>query len=102
MNICTGIIREGLQDKALLVRAEAATELGRQYQAKPDPQVIEELKRTAENPANLRNGTPLIVHKRVLAALYYLGGESAMATADIIANTHPDSLQFWQSLKKTD
>ena len=102
MHICSGIVREGLRDKALLVRAEAASETGRQFQGKPNMQVIEDLKRTAANPANFRNGTPVIVHRRILAALYAIGGESAFATGDTIANTHPDSLKFWQSLKKLD
>lgn len=98
---CASILTQGLSDKALVVRAEAALWVGRRYSGSANPQVVQALAQAYGNTANLRHGQPLFVQNRILFALHEVGGAEATATGARLAASHPGALAFWQRLVKS-
>ena len=62
---CAGIMQAGLNDAALVVRAEAITQLGLRYQNSHNPAVLDKLARAAREARNFRNGKPMFIHKNI-------------------------------------
>jgi len=97
---CAAVLREALFDKALVVRAEAATRFGRLFEHTGNPQVVDLLAKAFRNSRNLRHGKPLYVQSRILFAMRQVGGEHALATGQALAASQPQAAAYWQKLAK--
>ena len=99
--ICPQILKEALKDDAMVVRAEAATALGKMNRGKPNEQVIRELADAYRDTRNMRNGTPLFVCDRILEALHNIGGQTSLTTASRLAKRHPATSKYWSLLSRS-
>lgn len=99
--ICYTILKEALQDEAMVVRAEAATALGKINRGKPNEQVIRELSDAYRDTRNLRNGAPLFVCDRILEALHEIGGQTSLSTASRLAKHHPATSKYWSLISRS-
>ena len=95
---CQSILREGLHDRALFVRAEAAEVIGNRFRGTQNLAALSALKEAYENPRNLRNGKPLIVQQRILYAMHLIGGEAAKQGASRLAASSQQTLNYWRRL----
>jgi len=95
---CAAILKDGLADKALLVRADAAKRIGERYAGSGDQAMIKLLEAAAVDPRNSRNGKPLIVHERILYALKSIGGRDATAAGTRIATRDAQSAVYWSRI----
>ncbi len=102
LEFCEDVFREGLQDKALLVRAETASAVQKVYTGSGNVKHLDGLKATFSMPSNWRNGSPLFVQKRVLSALHSIGGDKANTLGNELSKSHPEFERFWHSLKKAE
>lgn len=96
---CGKIMRAALTDKALVVRAEAATRLGRRYDGTADGTVVALLADAYRNEKNTRNGAPLFVQERILFALHQIGGQQAEKAGARLAATHKQTAVYWKKLR---
>lgn len=92
---CHVILNRALTDDALVVRAEAATVLGRRYEKTANRHAIVALTKAYQQEANYRNGRPLFVVNRILFALHQIGGTDALAVGSKLAASHPHSRDYW-------
>lgn len=99
---CSKILNDGSKDEAAVVRAETANRLadrfegtGTQYQA-----VITTLKNAYKLPENTRNGVPLFVRYRILAALHRIMGEQGEDAIKELASEHDLTANYYASLRK--
>ena len=99
---CAGVLQEALLDKAVVVRAEAASALGRRYEQSANPAVVRLLAEAYGNSRNLRRGKPLFVQRRILYALHQIGGDSALELGGTLAATDPSAMAYWQHLGETE
>lgn len=99
---CGQIMRQALGDKALVVRAEAATKLGRRFEGSKDAKVVDLLAQAFQNKGNSRNGKPLFVQNRILFALYQIGGDEALARGGKLAAGHALTRSYWTRLIQAD
>jgi hypothetical protein len=95
---CGQILRTALFDRALVVRAEAATRLGRRYAGSGDADVVRLLAKAYALGRNVRRGQPLFVHMRILFALRDIGGDDALATGEKLAAAHEATAAYWEKL----
>lgn len=100
--LCVEILREALGDKAVVVRAEAATRMGRLYEGSGDEAVVTLLAQAYRNSRNLRHGRPLFVQSRILFAIHQIGGDAALATGRALADAHPEARGYWAKLTVAD
>lgn len=84
----------------MVVRAEAATALGTLYRGKPNQEIIKSLAAAFEDPRNVRNGSPLFVCDRILAALRNMGGVNADKVATNLANKFPQTASYWAKMRR--
>ncbi len=68
MQHCQGIMQDGLRDAALVVRAEAITQLGLRYRNSHNRAALDKLTQAAREPRNFRNGKPMFIHKNIKLA----------------------------------
>lgn len=99
---CAEILRQALFDKALVVRAEAATQLGRRHEGSRDANTIRLLTKAFADPRNLRGGKPLFVQNRILFSLRQIGGNDAMASGRALATQHRESMVYWARLEAAE
>jgi len=97
---CMRIFEAALADRAVVVRADAATRLGRRYDGSGNSWATEILIRAAQNPRNSRHGNPLYIQQRILFALKTIGGSRATAEAGRIARIHKGSAAYWDKLNR--
>jgi hypothetical protein len=98
--LCPGLLSAALQDKAVVVRAEAATVIGRRFEKHPNKQIVEELRTAFHDPRNRRGGEPLFVCDRILEALRSIGGRHSIDTATKLAQTMPATKAYWNKLNR--
>lgn len=98
--LCTTILRQGLNDDAMVVRAESATALGALYRGKPNEEIAKSLAAAFVDPRNVRNGSPLFVCDRILAALKNMGGIRAEKIATNLANKFPQTASYWAKMQR--
>ena len=77
---CKGIMTAGLSDVALVVRAEAITQLGLRYQNSRNKNVLDKLSRAALEPRNFRNGKPMFIHQNIKLARQRIAGHAPAST----------------------
>jgi hypothetical protein len=95
---CREVILTGLRDKALVVRAEAATIMGQRFEGSGDQALIAELSMSFKNPRNLRQNRPLFIQYRILFAIHQIGGSEAEKRGQELASSHPQTMNYWQKL----
>jgi hypothetical protein len=96
--LCAEILKEALFDKALVVRAEAATRVGTRFAGSADTRVVALLEQAFRNKHNLRGGRPLFVQQRILYALHQVGDEGQRERATTLAASHKDTQTYWRRL----
>ena len=74
MRHCDGILSAGLDDTALVVRAEAITQLGLRHQDSRNRAVLHKLSQAAREPRNFRHGKPMFIHKNIKLAQRRVSG----------------------------
>ena len=92
---CRTILRRALFDKAMVVRAEAATLIGRVYEGTNNPRIVKLLKRAYKIKRNFRSGKPMFVTERILFALHRVGGASIAEEGLQLAKSHPKTHDYW-------
>lgn len=94
---CKDIIKEGILDKAAVVRAEASVAIGRIYENTFDKEMIELLQQAYILPANYdRKGQPIFTCFRILQSLSVIGG--AQQVAEKLASSHPVTKEYLAKL----
>ena len=76
---CKKIMAAGLNDAALVVRAEAITQLGLRHQNSNDRAVLDKLAQAAREPRNFRNGKPMFIHQNIKLAQRRVRGTTTAA-----------------------
>ncbi len=84
---CSQIVQLGLFDKALVVRAEAATRLGQRFAGSGYRPAIRLLRTAYGIQQNIRKKEPLFVQYRILQALNKIGGEGAEVGKQLAMNS---------------
>ena len=97
---CNGVLREALFDKALVVRAEAATRMGRQFEGSERQDMIDLLARAYKDVRNRRRGKPMFVQTRILYAIHQIGGRRARSIGSSLAGEHELVRSYWQKLER--
>ena len=95
---CGEILREGMNDKAMVVRAEAAASLGEKFAGTADKSIMDQLARAFQEKNNARNGKPLLVLYRILYALNQIGGVQSDSVATNLALSYPQTSRYWDIL----
>jgi hypothetical protein len=98
---CQKILTDALFDKALVVRADAATRLGRRYEGTQDAAAAALLARAYANPKNRRAGKPLFVQARILFALKRIGGDGETLGGKLAA-ADPEGRAYWSRLRSVE
>lgn len=93
--LCPSLLFTGLKDEAMVVRADAATRIGKRYEGQPSDQLSEELTHAYSDTRNSRHGNPLFVCERILEAMQRVGGENLQKIAAKLALQHPETKSFW-------
>ena len=71
---CQKILQLGFKDRALVVRAETISQLGRRFKGTGDRQILQKLQQAASQRWNFRNQRPLFIHDNILRAVQEIGG----------------------------
>ena len=98
---CGTVLKEALFDRALVVRAEAATRIGRLYEGSHRSDVVKLLSAAFRDVRNRRHGKPMFVQTRILYALRQIGGSEALRVGQQLANDHPLVRSYWEKLERT-
>lgn len=85
---CQDIMAAGLDDVALVVRAEAITQLGLRYQNTHDNKVLAQLQQAFQQQRNFRNGKLMFIHKNILLAITRVGGKRSTAVRLALAKRY--------------
>ncbi len=97
---CADILEKALSDKALVVRAEAATQLGRIFDNTKNENFSNLLVLSLDNRKNFRHKKPLFVQQRILFAIKQIGNEKAIKQSEIVSKRHPDLAAYWTKISK--
>jgi hypothetical protein len=98
--LCKGVLLDGLIDNAMVIRAEAATSLGKRFEGRSNSEVLAALQNAYVDPRNTRNGSPLYVYQRILDALSKLNDKRADGIAFKLAQKHEETKAYWSSRSK--
>lgn len=94
---CSKIVQLGLFDKALVVRAEAATRLGQRFTGSGHKPAIRLLKTAYGIQQNTRSKEPMFVQYRILQALNLIGGEGRAVGKQLSMNSN-DLQKYWNRI----
>ena len=97
---CAKIFESALIDKAVVVRADAATRIGVRFEKTGNLWATTQLALAYKNPKNIRNGTPLYIQQRILFSLKQIGGTNALSTGGKTAKSHKGSATYWEKLNR--
>lgn len=97
---CKEVIKQGIKDKALVVRAEIVAHLSTIYGGTQNSEIVELLKSLYQDNRNNRNGEPLYIQKQIIYALKDIGGTKAAKTAAVLAKSHPITESYHKILKQ--
>jgi hypothetical protein len=95
---CADVLQAALFDKALVVRSEAATHIGRRHEGSSDAAALALLERAYSDPRNMRGGKPIFVQERILFAMHRIGGQQAELRGKTLADRHPQLATYWSRL----
>lgn len=93
---CLTLISKGLNDKAVVVRAEAATRLA-QVASPSDSQALALLTKAYQNKNNWRAGQPLFIQFRILDAIRKFDDPTVSVILKRFANDHPVIANYLKS-----
>ena len=99
---CNSVLEAGLEDKALVVRAESASAIGQSNEGSMDPVASRKLIAMLEDPRNRRGKTPVMVQKRALYALLKIGHADFTRQAAAIAAKDPALKAYWAKLSSSN
>jgi len=97
---CATILKSALFDDAVVVRSEAAIQMGKRYENSQSAIVINLLAKAYDNHENFRRGKPLFVQNRILFAIKQVGGDSAIQTGTALARENRHANSYWQKIIK--
>lgn len=97
---CQQILESALFDKAVVVRAETATQLGRIFENSKNAKFSSLLIKAFNNPRNYRHKKPLFVQQRILFALHQIGNSDAVSETKKISEQHPELASYWSRIAK--
>jgi hypothetical protein len=95
---CDEILQQGMGDRAMVVRAEAAASFGERYAGTREKSVMDKLVRAYKDPKNVRNGKPLLVLYRILFALNQIGGAQSDTVGKKLAIGYSQTSNYWTIL----
>lgn len=97
---CHKILEAALFDKAMVVRAQAASALGEKYEKTGNAAAIALLDKAYQNPLNNRHGKPLFVQYRILFAIRQIGGEASEKIGLRLTKSGPETATYWNNIAK--
>lgn len=97
-SFCDSIIDQASEDKALVVRAEAASAIGQIKDGTMDPVAARKLLAMMKDPRNRRNQVPVMVQKRALYSLVKIGHADSVKAAGQFAAKDPTLRDYWTRL----
>ncbi|MGE0171974.1 MAG: hypothetical protein AB7T49_04285 [Oligoflexales bacterium] len=95
---CRDVLQQALEDRALVVRAEAATIMGQKFEDTKDAKILAQLERAYKNPRNLRNGKPMFIQRRILFSIHQVGGKTADGLGERLARSNQTTQDYWRKL----
>ena len=95
---CKNLLRQGLLDKALVVRAEAVATIGRRWWGTGNREMLSLLVEAYKNKKNYRGGKPLYIQKRILFAINGIGGQGSGLVAKRLAEATKETQTYWKKL----
>lgn len=98
-DLCSQILASGLKDEAMVVRADAASRIGKRYEGKPSKLISDELTHAYRDARNSRHGNPLFVCERILGAMHQIGGEPLNKIATRLLRSTQKPSRIGQKLK---
>ncbi len=98
---CEEILRLGLRDPAMVVRARAAEIFGLLFEGTGDQTLVRELASVYDLSGNSRHGKALAVRYRILNAINQIGGADAKVLGEKLASSEPSTLSYWRKLQKS-
>jgi len=99
-NYCEQIIKDGLEDDALVVRSETVKHLGLSYQGSKDLKIIQLLANTYKNARNYRNQKPLFIQRYILFSLKQIQGKQAHSIGEELAAKNIDTKKYWARISR--
>ena len=96
---CDEILDEALTDKALVVRAEAASAIGDLKEGSMDPVASRKLLAVLRDPRNRRNDVPVMAQKRAMYSLVKIGHADSIRAADEVVSRDSALRLYWNKLK---
>ena len=71
---CIKILAQGFRDRAMVVRAEAITQLGRRFRGSGNSGMLAQLNAAAKVPRNFRHQQPMFIHHNIKRAVAMIRG----------------------------
>ncbi len=98
---CAPIMEAGLQDDAMAVRAEAASQFSSfKTGSKIESKDVDLLVHAYRRKDNYRRGKPLFVCQRIISALHELRTPEATKAAENLVRKNKKMTGYWNSLKR--
>jgi hypothetical protein len=97
---CDALLREGLSDKAMVVRSEAAAGLGQRFEGTRDQATLQLLAHAYKDAKNERNGKPLLIRYRILFAIDQIAGKHASDMGRDLSASHARTVRYWETIDK--
>ena len=98
---CLKLLKHSLlKDKALVVRAEAATRIGDRFEGTHNGDAIKLLSMAYKSEKNQRNGKPLFIQTKILDSILRIGGKVGLDEAKLLAQTYSETKKYWEKRSK--
>lgn len=98
---CYKVLKQGLNDKALVVRAQAAESLGEKFANTRNRSIANRLMKEYKLKRNSRNSKPLFVKGKILFALKQILGSEHQDKIKKLASDHPEMVKYWERMQKS-
>ena len=72
---CIEVLAQGFRDEAMVVRAEAITQLGKRFRGSGNADVLAQLRAAFLEPRNFRHKEIMFIHHNILRAMAMVGGK---------------------------
>ncbi|HYX39484.1 MAG TPA: hypothetical protein VE954_40820 [Oligoflexus sp.] len=96
--LCGHILQHGLFDRALVVRAEAASSMGERFANTGHAPALRLLATAYAVQQNKKGKDPLYVQFRILHAIQQIGGTESRTLGHKLAHTSPATARYWTRL----
>lgn len=98
---CGQILADALKDSALVVRSESASLIGRRFAGSANPLALQLLKDAYHDQRNYREGRPMFVQYRILAAIHAIDPGNASLLHSLSKNSQ-ETRHFATKLKRSN